>query len=94
MTMAYTGFNTVNAVAVETLAKTVERVGWDKLNGQEIFKTLTGSKSFNALGFQPFAFAPGTRSPIKSRIVQIKKGDVIPLSGWLSCPDMRPAEYR
>ena len=94
LTMAYCGFCTVNAMAVEALAKTVERVGWDKLTGEEVYNTLCESKGFTAMGFQPFQFAPGKRASLKSRVVKIEKGDVVALSGWLSCPDMRPAKYR
>ena len=92
--MAYTGFCSVMGIAQEVLTQTVERVGWDKLDGQEVFNTLVESKGFTTLGFQPFEFAPGKRSPLKCRVMKMKNGDPVPITGWRPCPDMRPAKYR
>ena len=94
LTMAYSAFCSVMGIAQEVLTQTVERVGWDKLDGQEVFNTLVESKGFTTLGFQPFEFAPGKRSPLKSRVVKIKNGDPVPITDWVPCPDMRPAQYR
>jgi branched-chain amino acid transport system substrate-binding protein len=94
LTMAYCGFCTVNAMAVETLGETVERTGWDGLDGPAVYKTLENTESFEARGFQPFQFSPGKRSSLLARVVKIEDGDVVPLSEWTACPDMRPEEYR
>ncbi|MDY6881625.1 MAG: ABC transporter substrate-binding protein [Desulfatiglans sp.] len=94
MTMAYSAFCTVMGIIQEVLTQTVDRVGWDRLNGQEVYNTLDKSKGFQAMGFQPFQFAPGKRSSYKGRVVKIKNGDPVPITDWLPCPDMRPAKYR
>jgi hypothetical protein len=93
-TMAYSAFWMANSLAVEAVSETVERVGWDKLNGQAVFDTLTKHKEFKALGLQPFKLAPGKRTPLLSRVVEIKKDQVVPISDWLPCPDLRPEEFK
>jgi branched-chain amino acid transport system substrate-binding protein len=93
-TMAYSGFWLGNALTVEAVSETVERVGWDKLNGQAVFDTLTKHKEFKALGLQPFKLAAGKRTPLQARVVEIKKDQVVPISDWLPCPDLRPEEFK
>ena len=94
ITMAYAGFILVNAIAIDALSKTIDRVGWDKLEGQEVYNTLEETKNYDTRGLQPFMFTEGTRSSAIARIVKIENGDVVPLSDWSNCPDMRPAEYK
>lgn len=94
LTSAYAGVCFMNALVAELMIKTVERVGWDKLTGQEIYKTLLESKGFNIMGFMPYSIARGKRAPGFSRIVKIKNGEPVPITDWTPCPDMRPANYK
>ena len=94
LTAAYAILTAINALAAEVLSKTVERIGWDKLSGREVYKTLQESKDLKILGFMPFRVSSGKRSPSHSRIVKIKNGDPVAITDWAICPDMRPAQYR
>jgi branched-chain amino acid transport system substrate-binding protein len=84
----------VKVIAAEALSKTVERVGWDKLNGEEVYKTLVGTKEWKVLGVMPFQFGTNSRCSLFGRMVKIKSGEPVPISSWLPCPDMRPVQFR
>jgi len=93
-TMAYCAFWMANALALESLTKTIDRAGWDGLNGPAVYDTLVKTTQFGALGLQPFKFSPGKRSPLFSRVTEIKNSQCVPITDWLPCPDLRPAEFK
>jgi hypothetical protein len=81
-------------VIIEAIAKTVDRVGWDKLSGEEVYKTLVVPGEYKAMGLAPFKFSPKGRCSVNARIVKITGGETVAISDWLPCPDMRPAQYK
>jgi ABC-type branched-subunit amino acid transport system substrate-binding protein len=94
MNVAYSILWLTNAAVIEAITKTVDRVGWDKLSGEEVYKTMVTPADYKTMGLAPFKFSPKGRCSVNARIVKITKGETVAISDWQPCPDMRPAQYK
>lgn len=83
---------------VETMTQTVNRVGYDNLNGAAVYETLDGGFEYSALdGLLDFYYDAETRTPTTGRMgqitfVQTDSGvipTIAPLSEFGTVPDLR-----
>lgn len=81
-------------LAKEVIGRAVDKVGWDKLSGAAIKAELENLKDFSPLDIAYFSYGPTRRSPSKAKVFQAKGKDLLPITGWRECPDLRPAKYK
>ena len=80
--------------AVEAIERAVDEVGWERLDGEAIKNQLEKMKDYSPLDIAYFTYSPTKRSPSKAKVMRIKGGKIIPITGWRECPDLRPAKYK
>ena len=78
----------------DVITKTVDAVGWNKLNSLAIKEQMFKVKNYSPLGCMPITFTKDRMSPTKARVAQIKAGKMLPLTDFRECPDIRPAKFR
>jgi len=88
--MGFTGV----LVAKEAISRAVDKVGWDKLNGAAVKAEMEAMKDFSALDIAHYTYGTTRRAPSKAKIFQAKEKELIPITGWRDCPDLRPEKYK
>ncbi|MDY7032589.1 MAG: ABC transporter substrate-binding protein [Thermodesulfobacteriota bacterium] len=78
----------------EVLSRTVEKVGWVKLNGSAVKEQMETLKDFSPLDLTYYSFSSKKRSPSKGYMAHVKDGKIIPTTEWRELPDLRPAKFR
>ena len=78
----------------EVVGQVVDSVGWDNLNGTTVKNQLEKLSGFTADGLINYDFTPTRHTPNKTMIMKIKNGQLVPITGWRKCPDLRPAKYK
>lgn len=79
----------------KVLTEVVDKYGWKGLNTGNIKKVLNNTKDYAPLnGITRITLSEKRRTPTVARIYQIRGGKLIPLSGFMEVPDMRPSIYR
>ena len=88
----------VSWAAVYTIAHAIEGVvkelGWGKLSGETLREQFLKMKDFSPLGMTRYTFTADKPEPRQTRIFQVKGGKLLPITDWVTCPDLRPAKYR
>jgi len=74
--------------------KAVEEVGWDNLSGEALRDQLLKLDDFSPLGLAKFTFTADKMEPRQVRIFQAEGGKLLPITDWVTCPDLRPYDYR
>ncbi len=75
----------------QIIEKTIDRVGFDALTGEEVYKTITTMGELKALdGVLVLGFDKDSRSGRKARIVQIKSGNFVQVQDWTAAPNLAP----
>jgi len=73
------------------MEKTIDRVGFDGLTGAAVQETLTTMDEYKALdGVMILGYGKDRRAPNKARIIQVQKGQFVPVTDWMTVPDLRP----
>lgn len=73
------------------MEKTIDRVGFDGLNGAAVQETVATMGEYKALdGVMILVYGKDKRAPSKARIVQVQKGQFVPVTDWMTAPDLRP----
>ncbi len=80
----------------EIMERVIDKYGWGKVyDGPTIKKELQGLKDFAVLeDLWHFSYEPKRPTPITGKVFQVKNGKIVPLTGFLTMPDLRPAAYR
>jgi branched-chain amino acid transport system substrate-binding protein len=78
----------------EVVSRIVDKYGWDMLNGPTLRKELEAMKEFNAEDIGIFSYSPDRHAPEKAKVLQIKGGKMVPVTGLRICPDLRQEKYR
>jgi len=78
----------------EVVERIVDKYGWEKVNGPMIRKELESLKDFNAMDIGIFSYTPNRHSTDMAKVLEVKDGKMIPITGFRKCPDLRPAKYR
>lgn len=74
--------------------KAVKEVGWDKLNGETLRDQFLKLKDFKPQGMTRYTFTADKPEPTQTRIFQVQGGKLLPITDYVTCPDLRPAQYR
>ncbi len=75
----------------QIVEKTVDRVGFDGLTSAAVYETITTMGEIKAMeGITVWSFDKEKRAPSKARIIQVKGGKFVPVSDWMTAPDLRP----
>jgi ABC-type branched-subunit amino acid transport system substrate-binding protein len=80
--------------AAETIKKVVAAGGWENLNGKAVKEQFEKTTDFDVLSLGKVSFTPDKHEPTKLRLYQVQGGKLIPITEFVTCPDLRPAEYR
>ncbi len=78
--------------AKQIYEKTIDRVGFDALSGEEVFKTMTTMGEIKTLdGVMIMGpYDKDVRAGRKARMVQVQGGTFKPVSDWMSAPNLAP----
>lgn len=93
-TMVYFVFWTVCEMFCEAAEIAVNEWGWENLDGAHMYEAFRSMRACDVAGLQPFTFAPGKVTPREARMFEFRDGEPIPITDYLDCPDLRPAEFR
>ena len=74
--------------------KVVEEEGWENLGGEAVKDQFAKMKNFSPQGLTMFTFSADKPEPINTRIFQVQGGKLLPITDWVTCPDLRPAQYK
>ena len=75
----------------QILEKTIDRVGFDGLNGTAVNETIATMGEIKAMdGVLIIGYGKDVRAPNKARIVQVQKGKFVYQTDWMTAPDLRP----
>jgi len=79
---------------VGTIEKAIAEVGWDKLDGTAVYNAYKNTREMDLGGIGTWGAAPGTRTNNKVEMLEFKNGIPMPITDWITCPDLRPEEFR
>ena len=75
----------------QILEKTIDRVGFDGLNGAAVNETIMTMGEIKATdGVLILGYGKDVRATNKARIVQVQKGKFVYQTDWMTTPDLRP----
>lgn len=74
---------------LEAYRRAIKKVGWDGLNSDALSAALESLKDFDAWT-APVTYSSNRHSHSKLRMVQWRKGKLLPITGWTEAPDMNP----
>ncbi|MBM4454497.1 MAG: ABC transporter substrate-binding protein [Chloroflexi bacterium] len=84
--VAYTVLDCMNRV--------VKELGWEKLNGEKVRAEALKLRDYSPLGMSRLTYTPDKLEPTQTRICQVKDGKILAITDWVTCPDLRPYQYR
>lgn len=77
------------------VSNAVDEVGWDKLDGAALRDQFLKLDDFSPLGgIQRLTYTADKPEPTQTRIFQVQDGKLLPITDWVICPDLRPAQYK
>jgi len=74
--------------------KAVKEAGWENLNGETLRAQFLKLKGFSPQGMTKYTFTADKPEPTQTRILQVQGGKLLPITDWVTCPDLRPAQYK
>lgn len=80
-------------LACEALNKAVDKVGWENLDGPAVKAQFEKFKDVDVFGLGKITLTADKHEPTKVRIYQVQDGEILPITGYMTCPDLRPYEY-
>ncbi len=80
-------------LACEAVNRAVKEVGWNKLDGASVRKAFESFRDFDIFGLGTYTITPDKHEPRKVRIYQVQGGKIIPITDYMTCPDLRPYKY-
>lgn len=72
----------------------VDEYGWEGVTGKNLRDKMLNTSEFNALDVASFGYTPECPYTMVGKIYQVQNGELLPITGILHMPDLRPAEYR
>jgi len=73
--------------------KAIAEVGWENLDAAALKKQLENTKNYDA-GAVVFTYSPDKHETRDLRVMQIKEGEIVPVTNWKKAPDLRPYEFK
>ncbi len=74
---------------LEAYKRTIKKVGWEGLTSEVLAEALESLKDFDAWT-APVTYSPNRHSHDKVRLVQWKKGKLLPVTDWSEAPNLNP----
>jgi ABC-type branched-subunit amino acid transport system substrate-binding protein len=72
----------------------VDEKGWEGVTGDNFLYKLLRTENFNALELCDFTYAPDYPFLKRGKVYIVQNGNILPASGHLELPDLRPPQYR
>ena len=76
------------------MEKALKADGWEKFGPEACYKAFESTRSMDLGGLMTWGTVPGTRYNNKCQMYQFKNGIPMPITGTLTSPDLRPADFR
>jgi branched-chain amino acid transport system substrate-binding protein len=92
--IGYLGAWPVMYTVCHCMNKAVEDTGWDKLNGTTLKEQFIKLRDFKPMGMTVYTFTADRPAPTQTVIFKVEKGRLLPITDWITCPDLRPAALR
>lgn len=89
MAYGYPQMVTGTMTILEAYKRAIKRVGWDGLTADALVEALESLKEFDAWT-SPVTYSPDRHSHNKARLIQWKKGKLLPVTDWVKAPNMNP----
>lgn len=74
--------------------KVVEEDGWDKLSGVTLKDQFLKLRDFRPLGMTRYTFTADRPAPTQTLIFKVERGRLLPITDWVTCPDLRSAALK
>lgn len=74
---------------LEAYKRAIKKVGWDQLTSDALAEALESLKDYDAWT-SPVTFSATRHSHNKVRLIQWKKGKLVPVTDWTEAPNMNP----
>lgn len=78
----------------DCMNKVVEEGGWDKLSGATLRDQFLELKAFSPQGMTRCMFAADKPAPTQTLMFKVERGRLLPITNWVTCPDLRSAALR
>ena len=72
----------------------IDEQGWDKLSGETLREEMLTLRDFQPFDITRYTFTADKPEPRHARIFQVQGGKLLPITDWVTCPDLRPSEYK
>jgi ABC-type branched-subunit amino acid transport system substrate-binding protein len=73
----------------DVLSQAVPKVGWAGINGRVLRRQLESwGKGYDLHGLVKFDYTPEARTPMNSRVVEVKNGQWVPATDWRKMPGL------
>ena len=80
-------------VTREAIDRAIQKVGFDALNGEAVYEELKAMEGYDAFhGLTIVTFGEDVRSTSAARIAQVRAGQFVPVTDWMTAPDLKPSE--
>lgn len=89
-TIYYIGIWSKLYFTCEIIGRVVDKYGWKGVTGDNILREMVNTKDFDAIGIQDFTYSPDYPILGKSKVYMVKKGNLLPVSGYLAIPKFVP----
>jgi hypothetical protein len=72
----------------------VEEVGWDELSGVTLRDQFLKLEDFSPQEMTKYTFTADKPEPSQTRIFEVYSGRLLPITDWVTCPDLRPTSFK
>ena len=89
--MGYLGVIAGVNMCFDAIGKAAKAVGWDKLNGTAIKDQFIKMNNYDSMGITKYTYTTTKPESTSTRIFKAEGGKLLPVTGWVTCPDLKPA---
>ena len=72
----------------------VKEAGWDNFGGVTVRDQFLKLRDFSPMGLTYYTFTADKMEPRKCIIIEVQDGKCMPITDWVTAPDLRPSEFR
>jgi len=81
---------TVLYTVCDSMNNIVREKGWKSLTGAALKEQFLKLKDYRPLGMTVYSFTEERPSPDETLIFKVERGRLLPITDWVTCPDLRP----
>ena len=89
--MGYLGVIAGVNMCFEAIGLAAKAEGWDKLSGTTIKNQFVKMNNFDSMGITKYTYTSTKPESTSTRIFKAEGGKLLPITDWVSCPDLKPA---